>query len=94
METINNEIFEDIKGFEGYYKINRLGQIMSIIRKNVKVNKILKSSLDRNGYPTVQLSINRTSKSLYVHRLVAIQFIENPQNKPQVNHIDGCKENY
>lgn len=91
---MENNIYEYINGYDSLYKINRLGDIISIktdIKEECKLNPYLVK-----GYPTVKLYINgrQTSKQLLIHRLVAIQFIQNPENKPQVNHIDGNKLNY
>ena len=49
--------------------------------------------INRHGYYTVGIKINGKSKSIIVHRLIAKAFIPNPDNKPQVNHIDGNKLN-
>lgn len=79
------EIWKDIKGYEGIYKISNLG--------NVKSNKLLKKELCTNGYFRVTLYNEKSPKRFLVHRLVAETFIPNPENKPQVNHIDGNKLN-
>jgi len=65
------------------------------IIKSLKHNKIilLKYVLDRYGYPIICLSTNGKSKTFKIHRLVAQTFIPNPDNKPQVNHKDGNKQN-
>lgn len=69
------------------YSVSDDGQI-----KNNKTNKILKQQI-QNGYCHCSLSINKKPKRFRVHRLVAMAFIENPENKQYVNHIDGNRQN-
>ena len=59
--------------------------------KNLKTNKILKAEVDKDGYLKVNLYLGDVKKHFFVHRLVAIAFIPNPNNLPQVNHINGIK---
>ena len=81
------EIWKDIKGFEGKYKISNLGRVYSI-----KNNIILKQGYDGKKYSTVSL-YNKKQFHFKIHRLVAEAFIPNPDNLPQINHIDGNKQN-
>jgi predicted XRE-type DNA-binding protein len=67
------------------YKVNSDGSVLGF-----KNNK-LKPQLDRYGYHTVNLYIDTKMKTVKVHRLVAMCYIENPENKPCVNHINGIK---
>ena len=78
-----------IKGEKTKYKISNLGNIRNSKKKK---KKILKTILDRYGYEQVCLFHNKKRYVLTVHRLVALAFIENPDNLPHVNHIDGIKK--
>lgn len=70
------------------YSVNELGVI-----KNTKTNTVKKQTLTNDGYYRVSLFNNKGSKTFYVHRLVALTFIDNIDNYPVVNHKDGCKTN-
>jgi len=70
------------------YQISNFGRI-----KNKKTTKILIANLDKRGYPRIRLCFKSDRSSFRIHRLVAIAFIPNPENKLQVNHIDGNKKN-
>lgn len=86
------EIWKDIKGYEGYYQISNLGKVKSLKFNHSNKNKLL-NPFDNEGYTRVKLYINKQGKRFLVHRLVAETFIPNPENKPFVNHIDGNKSN-
>lgn len=81
-------MWKDIIGFEGYYQINEYGEVLSLRR-----NSMMKPSKTANGYLQVELSVNGTSKKFYVHRLVALNYLENPNNYKEINHIDHIKTN-
>jgi hypothetical protein len=91
--------WKEIPNYEGYYQTNILGEIKSLSRivkckgNKTKTNKqrILKQGLGLDGYLQVSLSKNGEIKSHRVSRLVALTFIPNFENKPQVNHINGIK---
>ena len=94
------EIWKDIKGYEGYYQVSNLGRVKSLSRKQrnwrcefVTKEKILNPYYDTHGYRVVSLRKNNTNKKISVHRLVGKAFIPNTENKPEINHIDGNKEN-
>lgn len=76
----------DVPDYIGLYKINKNGEI-----KSLYYNKVLKFLYDKKGYVRAHLYKNNKAKSYQVHRLVATTFIPNPKNKPQVNHINGIK---
>lgn len=79
-----------IRGVPGYedYCVLSNGQVWSL-----KHSKFLKPNTNHGGYQSVELFKNGKGKRLLIHRLVAQAFIPNPQNYPQVNHIDECKAN-
>ena len=83
-----DEIWKDIKGYEGLYMISNLGRI-----KSSYYNKVLKSGKDKHGYLHVSLYKNSIAHTKNIHIIVARTFIPNPNNLPEINHIDGNKEN-
>jgi len=100
MSDVNiSEVWKDIKGYEGLYQVSDIGRVKSleriIIKKNGKKQtireRILKPKISRNGYLQVALSKRDKLKSFTVHRLVCKAFHENPQAKPEVNHINENK---
>ena len=92
------EIWKDIEGYEGEYQISNFGRVRSLDKKvNVKNNytaikhgKILKLH-KKLRYKYIMLSSKNVTKMCRVHILVARAFVENPQKKTQVNHINGNK---
>ena len=80
------EVWKKIEGFENY-EVSNYGNV-----RNIKTNRVLKPD-DLRGYKKVLLYNNGFKKKFQIHRLVAICFIENKQNKPCVNHIDGNPSN-
>ena len=84
-----SEIWKDIEGYEGLYQVSNLGEVRSIIQTSSRRKCILRQYQNENGYMKVNLyNLNGICKKKYIHRLVAESFIENPSNKPNINHID------
>ena len=81
------EMFLPIEGYENYF-VSNFGNI-----KNSKTNRILKQNTHPKGYKLIDLSKNGIRKSFRVHRLVGKAFLENPDNKPMIDHIDENKAN-
>ena len=90
----NAEIWKPVKGYETNYQVSNLGNIRSI--KSSQGNyreRPKKAFIGTNGYYVVNLWKDNKGSSHSLHRLVCIAFLDNPDNKPTVNHIDGNKEN-
>ncbi len=87
-----NEIWKDIEGYEGKYQISNLGRIKKINKTSLNEEHYLKPYVNQRGYCTVKL-FKTVRKEERIHRLVAQAFISNPENKTEVNHIDGNKQN-
>ncbi len=91
----------DVINYEELYQVSNKGKIRSKDLKlqnsngafYIRKGKLLHPTLDSYGYYALCLSKNKQSKRYKLHRLIAIAFIDNPYNKPQINHKDGHKEN-
>ena len=99
------EEWRDIDGFIGLYQISNLGRVKSLARETPFTNRwgqritrtrkefIMRTKIQYNGYVCVTFRKNSKPHTISVHRLVAMAFIPNPENKPQIDHIDGNKQN-
>lgn len=87
------EIWKDVVGYETLYQVSNLGRVKSLGNDKTKKEKILKLEKRKTGYLQAHLSKNGKTKLIYVHRLVAKSFIENPNNLEQINHKDENKGN-
>lgn len=103
---IEQEIWKDIKDYEGLYQISSFGRYRSCDRYIIYNNnrwggtskvflygKIMKHSKNNSGYCTICLHKDNKPKTFLLHRVVAQAFIPNPNNLPEVNHKDENKEN-
>ncbi len=87
------ELWKDVPGYEGCYKVSNKGKVKSLSRKFSRGDKIMLNQKNKQGYEFVGLSNANGCKCVKVHRLVALCFINNRNYKPEVNHIDGNKSN-
>lgn len=83
----SDEIWKDIPGYEGRYRVSDHGRVYS------KLRGTLKPFQSRDGYLVATLTRGGHRFRIGVHRLVALAFIPNPEDKPQINHLDGNKAN-
>ncbi len=84
------EIWKDITGFECEYQVSNLGRVKSFKKGK---ETIMKPHVIYSGYFQICLLKQNKRHLFLIHRLVAQEFIQNPFNKPEVNHIDGNKQN-
>lgn len=82
------EIWKDIEGYEDLYEVSDEGRI-----RNKNTGRILKLDINRYGYLQIKLYKEGSRQWLSVHRLVAKAFIPNPNNYPEVDHIDKNRSN-
>lgn len=92
------ETWKDVVGYEGIYKVSNLGNVQRVssfrgVNKRYLDNYYLNARDNGKGYLRIKLTINNKSKRVMLHRIIAEAFIENPNNYPCVNHIDGNKKN-
>lgn len=92
-----SEVWKDVLGYEGLYQVSNKGNVYSVERVSSQGKKcggrILKLGYNRGGYLKVNLYKDGKMKTKIVHRLVAEAFIPNPNNYPEINHIDEVKDN-
>lgn len=94
-------MWKDIDGLEGMYQVNHKGKVRSLPRTVQLSNRVCtykgkRLSLVRSGYKSKYLGValgRRSKTRLYVHRLVAEAFVPNPNNHPEVDHLDNNKHN-
>lgn len=83
---MENEIWKDVIGYEKFYQVSSFGRI-----KSKRQNKIMSLKTDNKGYKRIRFFNEFEHKTFSVHRIVAQAFLENPYNKPEVNHKNKIK---
>lgn len=94
-----DEVWKDIPGYEGLYQVSNMGEVKSLARVierrgNTPMRlqeRILRRRINRKGYAIVALCKESEMWNRTVHRIVAQTFIPNPNNLPEINHINGVK---
>jgi hypothetical protein len=87
------EIWKDIIGYDGIYQISNKGNVRVLNYKKQGCVRAVKQGTDYYGYPKIRLAKNGIRRECKVHRLVAQAFLDNSENKPEVNHKDYNRKN-
>lgn len=90
---MSGENWLPVVGYDGLYEVSNLGRVKSLPRKGTRGGYIYPNYSNNKHYAHVFLTKESKGTTISLHRLVAEAFIPNPENKPQVNHIDGDKAN-
>lgn len=98
---MQQEIWKDIPGYSGFYQVSNFGRIKGLSRivKNKDSQKVIESKIKNpqlnkiNGRLIISLSKDGIKRTYFIHRLVAMAFIPNPDNLPQINHKDENPKN-
>lgn len=100
-KSFKDEVWKDIPCYEGIYQVSNVGRVRSVPRYQIdKIGRvqvqagcILRQFTKFNGYKKVILRKENKQRNIEVHRLVASTFLDNLENKPTVDHIDGNPSN-
>ena len=82
------ENWKDIEGYEGLYQVSNIGRVKRLVGFKCNVERFLKGSKDKDGYILMYLSKDGNAKMHKLHRIVAEAFVPNPDNKPEIDHIN------
>lgn len=93
VETLEGEVWNPVSNYESLYEVSNLGRVKALKKSNRKFDIILSQFYNIDKYLCVNLYKKGKLKQVKVHRIVAFEFILNPENKKTINHIDGNKEN-
>lgn len=99
LDNLPNEKWKDIEDYESLYQISNYGRVKSLCKYKSRQIIIMKAYKDKYHRYVIKLYKNGHGKSFFVHRLVGLHFIPNPNNKPEINHktpitIDLCDNRY
>ncbi len=88
------EVWSPVEGYENLYEVSNLGRVRSYHNNKYGIAKTPKIIKGQSGlYNTIVLARNGEKKTVYLHRLVAVAFVDNPHGYNEINHIDGNKKN-
>ena len=90
MEQI--EEWRPVKGYKGYYEVSNLGRVRSLNYNHTKTTQILRGKLRHDGYVEYALNVDKKTKYRRAHQLVAEAFLDNPEGKPEIDHINRMRD--
>lgn len=91
--NFEEEVWLPLNGYEGLYEVSSMGRIKYLLSRSERINIRSGFRWGDMGYLGIELYKDKKRKKALIHRLVAIAFIPNPENKPWVNHIDSDRAN-
>jgi hypothetical protein len=91
-ESLPNERWQAIEGTSSRYFISTFGRLLTMAWKGTDQTRVMKPALDARGYPRTMIIQNGRTGTVKLHRLVALAYLPNPLNLPQVNHKNGQKD--
>lgn len=91
INSVESEVWKPVVGYEGLYEVSNIGRVRSINFHKSGKAKVMRPSFNTWGYLIVDLRKNNKRHSYTVHRLVALAFIPNPDNLPEINHKNEIK---
>lgn len=91
INNVESEVWKPVVGYEGLYEVSNIGRVRSINYHKSGKAKVMSPSFNTWGYLIVDLRKNNKRHSYTVHRLVALAFIPNPDNLPEINHKNEIK---
>ena len=95
--ALPNEIWEDVRGYEGLYKVSTMGRVKSLNYNHTGKERILRPVKTKKGYLRIGLHKNGKTTYYFIHRLVAEAFLkpnDDPEHKTQVNHIREFEKDF
>lgn len=90
---MDKEEWRDIPGWEGVYQVSNKGNIVSLNYNRTRKRRLRIPRIGKGGYLYINLHKSGVTKTMKIHRIVAMTFIPNPKNLPQINHKDENKLN-
>ncbi len=90
---LEGEIWKDIEEFKGFYVVSNKARVKRIMHRTHPTNKLMKTTRNKQDYHQLVLTKNGIQYCRRLNRLVAIAFLPNPENKPEVNHLNGKDDN-
>jgi hypothetical protein len=99
LQNITGEVWKPLTNYEGFYEVSNMGRVKSLDRTITKksgeealiISRILKQYKRGSGYLKIAVCKNGKPKTFDVHRLVGLLHVDNPENKPEINHKKGNK---